>query len=299
MSAGIQSKKGFTLIELLVVIAIIAILAAILFPVFAQAREKARQTSCLSNTKQLSLGLLMYVQDYDETWPRNDDCVNNGTVAVAGAPATAIGCSSSPFYGDRVNHYKWWYWTYPYTKNVQIMFCPSRIGYLDQTNWVDSAEIFGAGYGLNLALTGALNTYQNTPPKFRNSWTGGTLAGINSSAEAMLIMETNYPAVGSYLVNQGNGVSTAYPLATREYWQKLMKTAGVANTHFAPHSGGTNIAFTDGHSKWNNVDTFLSKCPSKANGDIVVSSVPGYETMAWTVSAAPTWTKPWPLWNMN
>src|SRR5689334_4870314 len=64
-----SKNKGFTLIELLVVIAIIAILAAILFPVFAQAREKARQTSCLSNEKQLGTAFLMYVQDYDETFP--------------------------------------------------------------------------------------------------------------------------------------------------------------------------------------------------------------------------------------
>jgi prepilin-type N-terminal cleavage/methylation domain-containing protein len=62
-------QRGFTLIELLVVIAIIAILAAILFPVFAQAREKARQTSCLSNEKQLGTAISMYVQDYDETYP--------------------------------------------------------------------------------------------------------------------------------------------------------------------------------------------------------------------------------------
>src|SRR5437764_7763601 len=62
-------RAGFTLIELLVVIAIIAILAAILFPVFAQARAKARQTTCLSNVRQISLGFMMYVQDYDETFP--------------------------------------------------------------------------------------------------------------------------------------------------------------------------------------------------------------------------------------
>jgi prepilin-type N-terminal cleavage/methylation domain-containing protein len=63
------ARKGFTLIELLVVIAIIAILAAILFPVFARAREKARQTSCVSNLKQVALASLMYTQDYDECPP--------------------------------------------------------------------------------------------------------------------------------------------------------------------------------------------------------------------------------------
>src|SRR5438034_1010063 len=67
-----MKRRGFTLIELLVVIAIIAILAAILFPVFAQAREKARQSSCLSNHKQVAMGVLMYVQDYDETFPQYD-----------------------------------------------------------------------------------------------------------------------------------------------------------------------------------------------------------------------------------
>src|SRR3954447_724453 len=66
-----RSRRGFTLIELLVVIAIIAILAAILFPVFAQAREKARQVGCLSNLKQMGTATMMYVQDYDETYPSN------------------------------------------------------------------------------------------------------------------------------------------------------------------------------------------------------------------------------------
>ena len=94
-------KKGFTLIELLVVIAIIAILAAILFPVFAKAREKARQTSCLSNLKQLTLGALMYAQDYDET-----------------LPYTVIGVMGGQMYSvfEIVE---------PYTKNTQINLCPS------------------------------------------------------------------------------------------------------------------------------------------------------------------------------
>ncbi len=104
-----MSKKGFTLIELLVVIAIIAILAAILFPVFARAREKARQTSCLSNEKQMALGFLMYLQDYDEIFmPRFYTVAGLGTLY--------------PY--DLVM---------PYVKNWQIFRCPSdptrRIGY--------------------------------------------------------------------------------------------------------------------------------------------------------------------------
>ena len=99
MSDG--NRKGFTLIELLVVIAIIAILAAILFPVFAQAREAARRTSCLSNLRQMTNAFLMYVQDYDETFQSQE----NG--------------SGHDF--DEVQSLM-----QPYIKNLQIFFCPSR-----------------------------------------------------------------------------------------------------------------------------------------------------------------------------
>ncbi|MEJ5296245.1 MAG: prepilin-type N-terminal cleavage/methylation domain-containing protein [Fimbriimonadales bacterium] len=97
-------QRGFTLIELLVVIAIIAILAAILFPVFAQAREKARQTQCVNNMKQIALGVLQYVQDYDERFPfsiyltvqNNQPCIFTLYNAM-----------------------------FPYIKNVDIVLCPS------------------------------------------------------------------------------------------------------------------------------------------------------------------------------
>jgi prepilin-type N-terminal cleavage/methylation domain-containing protein/prepilin-type processing-associated H-X9-DG protein len=103
-----RTRSGFTLIELLVVIAIIAILAAILFPVFAKAREKARQTSCLSNLKQLGLAVLQYTQDYDERFPwyRN--------VAIAGYNDGV--CSGGQSYLSTI---------IPYVKNVQIFTCPS------------------------------------------------------------------------------------------------------------------------------------------------------------------------------
>jgi len=97
-----RQSRGFTLIELLVGIAIIAILAAILFPVFARAREKARQTSCLSNVKQLGLTLMMYVSDYDEMFPAAYDYASTPT--------------SSRF---------WYVQAQPYVKNMQIFDCPS------------------------------------------------------------------------------------------------------------------------------------------------------------------------------
>jgi prepilin-type N-terminal cleavage/methylation domain-containing protein/prepilin-type processing-associated H-X9-DG protein len=109
--------NGFTLIELLVVIAIIAILAAILFPVFAHARAKARQTACLSNMKQLGTGLMMYAQDYDETLPLND-YIGNGLAPLAGW--------RDPRAGD-----SWCSGIYPYVKSIQIYACPEAVEYLD------------------------------------------------------------------------------------------------------------------------------------------------------------------------
>ncbi|HZP81200.1 MAG TPA: DUF1559 domain-containing protein [Chthonomonadaceae bacterium] len=125
-------RKGaaFTLIELLVVIAIIAILAAILFPVFAQAREKARQTSCLSNTKQMGLALMMYVQDYDETY----------------CPAYYYGNPYSSGNLDLTGIYQWSGLIQPYTKNLGIFICPSdKIGGLPPTNFNQSTNNAGAG----------------------------------------------------------------------------------------------------------------------------------------------------------
>jgi prepilin-type N-terminal cleavage/methylation domain-containing protein/prepilin-type processing-associated H-X9-DG protein len=105
-----RARRGFTLIELLVVIAIIAILAAILFPVFAQAREAARKSACLSNTKQLGTAIMMYVQDYDETYPQAYYYKNN--------TASSNGSSSG-------GYVTWTVTINPYIKNDQLFVCPS------------------------------------------------------------------------------------------------------------------------------------------------------------------------------
>jgi prepilin-type N-terminal cleavage/methylation domain-containing protein len=127
-------RKGFTLIELLVVIAIIAILASILFPVFARARENARRASCISNQKQVGLGLMMYVQDYDETFP---------PYFQLPPPFTA--------------HISWANLIYPYVKSTQVFICPSAQNLYDlgNTNCARnptcySPSLYSAGsYGYN------------------------------------------------------------------------------------------------------------------------------------------------------
>jgi prepilin-type N-terminal cleavage/methylation domain-containing protein len=122
-----KHNNGFTLIELLVVIAIIAILAAILFPVFGQAREKARQTGCLSNQKQIGLALMQYVQDYDEKFP---DLVASAIWDLTTwAPATVNGV---------------FYHLAPYMKSVGHLKCPSRTGRISyQVNAYHPQAIYG------------------------------------------------------------------------------------------------------------------------------------------------------------
>ena len=156
-----MSKRGFTLIELLVVIAIIAILAAILFPVFAKAREKARQSSCLSNVKQIALGMLQYAQDYDE-------------VLVGAAVRWSTGVN---------DYYVWMYLLQPYVKNQQIFTCPSA----PQKGWSGvNNQTQMTGYGMfrllsmvplaniqrpaNLVLLGDSGRLSNDNPYYLIDW---------------------------------------------------------------------------------------------------------------------------------
>lgn len=128
-------RKGFTLIELLVVIAIIAILAAILFPVFARARAKAQQASCLSNIKQLQLGMIMYASDNDQRYP-------------------LAGGTGIPDWANAV---------YPYVKNVQIYLCPSDIASTGSVTYNGVPSLTKGSYGINSDLLNNNDAMINYP----------------------------------------------------------------------------------------------------------------------------------------
>jgi prepilin-type N-terminal cleavage/methylation domain-containing protein/prepilin-type processing-associated H-X9-DG protein len=149
-------RHGFTLIELLVVIAIIAILAAILFPVFARARENARRTSCLSNLKQIGLGFAQYTQDYDEKYPQ----LVTGTGWASTGDWQTCPSSSQPcgrFYVDNGNGtpvyaVSWMDEIYPYVKSAQIFVCPSAPAAPPIPSYGYSTQFGSYGVGPGIAV---------------------------------------------------------------------------------------------------------------------------------------------------
>ncbi len=207
-------RKGFTLIELLVVIAIIAILAAILFPVFARAREKARQASCTSNLKQLMLGQLMYAQDYDEKfiyW------------------TTGIG-DAHP------ESNAWWAAIYPYVKNVDVYYCPSKGG-----SNVDYATYH----------------YHNTHFWKSPSWMYGMNPNVQYRANGLALALIPYPAelivLGDSCHGMGDDWRMCFPDAPGG-WSSSPRKCDIARNNqdpdYARHNGGNVYGFADGHVKW-------------------------------------------------
>jgi len=291
-----RNRTGFTLIELLVVIAIIAILAAILFPVFAQAREQARKTSCLSNVKQLALAVSMYTQDYDESFPLLVEPANNS--------------SDTTSFGHPLgwNQYTWQNLVQPYTKNWQAFICPDSG--LQKSDPSTSYDPFG-----NYAMLGestALSSGSGPLPNYLTDWWDGygvavafqgiagafpdcytsrtaivgygvkyptpsaTLASIAAPSNMTLVAESFYPDAGTLL--DGIDVMDAcwYQFQNPPYLADLQQghwyASGIVARHVIAGStngagpyceqflssfqGMLNVAMVDGHAKAFNIHQF-------------------------------------------
>lgn len=235
-----RSKRGFTLIELLVVIAIIAILAAILFPVFAQAREKARQTACLSNMKQIGLGFRMYVQDYDEAYMMSIQQGSPGQLA------------------------NWMGRVEAYTKNGGIFVCPSGINTgEDKFYWPYSPDgnpnnirRYGYSYRPNRAVMGQLNDQNAFNPGARFPISD---ASVPRPADTIIFgdspIASNEMEYGQ--IDRG-GTSGAGSMSMWEMPGTLdasgfpvRTTVNLGQTHpyFTVHNGMVLFVFADGHAK--------------------------------------------------
>lgn len=208
-----KTKNAFTLIELLVVIAIIAILAAILFPVFAQAREKARQASCMSNLKQLGLGVMQYIQDYDERY-----------VLVRSVYPTANGAGVT-----------WQSLIQPYVKNTQVTGCPDNpkqgtyytgdCGYYDaMPTGAPTRYPIDHGYSFATVTGGDPSTAAMPGFSYGNNVPAPKMSLISYPASVLMIVENN-----------GNNCadSCAWCYAANSFC----------------HTGKMNITFCDGHVK--------------------------------------------------
>ena len=216
-------KTAFTLIELLVVIAIIAILAAILFPVFARARENARRASCMSNLKQIGLGMMQYTQDYDERYPYSVNTNNlvsptAGTANAQAIPADTFQVLSGN--GSTKNYYSWMDYIYPYIKSVQVFQCPSA-----------TAAPPAPSYGYNAAfgVRGQQALYGASPGSL-------TLSAVNRPSEIVLIMDFNHTSA-----------SIAYP---SQAFAWAISTNDSLKQRVIRHLDGATMAYADGHVKW-------------------------------------------------
>jgi prepilin-type N-terminal cleavage/methylation domain-containing protein len=205
-------RQGFTLIELLVVIAIIAILAAILFPVFAQAREKARTASCQSNVKQLTMGLMMYGQDYDEGMPRHCPC----------CPSVSPG-NAHPCWAGAV---------YAYVKNAGLYHCPSAPRNVNMSG----QQVYGSN---------PVSYYPTVPRSygfnFEMSWQSS--AAIRYPAEMIILADSQVPENRSDCC-PGTGYIAPAP---RSGCCATHAPYGHVATR---HNEGADHGFADGHVKW-------------------------------------------------
>ncbi len=214
------------MIELLVVIAIIAILAAILFPVFARARENARRASCLSNLKQIGLGVMMYAQDYDERYPQ------------------AYNYTTAKFWRDTIQ---------PYTKSTQVFICPSS----------SSTDTLNGNYGANTRLF-PFSTYSPNSISLAavpSPSTGYMLLDYGTYYASYSNVSGDSSTSHSFLPGMGQeGANSHCKMSGSTYPVPLADCQG--GRHFV----GVNIAFADGHAKWLKSSVVVDEARKVAGG---------------------------------
>ncbi len=239
-------KKGFTLIELLVVIAIIAILAAILFPVFGRARENARRSSCQSNVKQIGLGFKQYIQDYDEKYP----------VAIVQSDANA---TFDP--GDS----GWAAAMQPYMKSTQIFQCPSETNPPNASTSATNASGY-SDYWANHNIVGGNGVSEASMEAqsltvLNGDGNGAALAGFTDGTSAYVVTPgssaasptgTNpngsFDTVAVYVVGTTGTQASPYQGGNTAIFDNTSPTA--TGRGGKRHLDGANFAFADGHAKW-------------------------------------------------
>ena len=215
--------KGFTLIELLVVIAIIAVLAAILFPVFSKARDKSKTSVCQSNMKQISLGLMMYVSDYEGIFPAQPYDDPDTPMVIKGGGGVAN-------WKDPAVYPNWARSIEPYIKNAQIPNCPLSKK-MSSCRQNCGMTFTSKAYPLSLFGNGKVFKY------------GISESGITSSSDTVALICCGQTWSSCFI---------APYLNTSGQWVSFI------DKDWCWHNGGTNIIFTDGHLKWMKYESIAS-----------------------------------------